>query len=180
MQYTYRSRFSKCGFKMNMPSQLNKTNDSPLKPERATHLLLGEKGERLAADYLERHGYRIVVTNFILPIGYSLQGRQVTGEIDIVAYDETAKPFALAFIEVKTRTRTDIAAPETAVDRRKQRQIIRTARLYRRLMAVQEEPYRYDVVTVVAVPHEAPEISLLRGFFTETQFAWSQRNEVKF
>lgn len=165
---------------MNMLYQQNKPNDSPMEPTRPTHLLLGEKGERLAADYLEQRGYRIVATNFTLPIGYSLQGRKITGEIDIVAYDETVKPFVLAFIEVKTRTRTDIAAPETAVDRRKQRQIIRTARLYRRLMAVQEETYRYDVVTVVAIPNETPEISLLRGFFTETQFARSHRNEDKF
>ncbi len=160
--------------------QQNKTNDLPVESARAPHLLLGAKGERLAADYLERHGYRIVATNFTLPIGYSLQGRQVTGEIDIVAYDETVKPFVLAFIEVKTRTRTDIAAPETAVDRRKQRQIIRTARLYRRLMAVQEEPYRYDVVTVIAVPDSVHEISLLRGFFTEERFARGHWNEDKF
>lgn len=165
---------------MNLPLQQDKTGDSPPEPMRATHLRLGAKGERLAADYLERHGYRIVATNFTLPIGYSPQGRQITGEIDIVAYDETAKPFALAFIEVKTRTRTDIAAPETSVDRRKQKQIIRTARLYRRLMSVQEEPYRYDVVTVVAVPNEEPELSLLRGFFTEARFARSHRNVDKF
>ncbi len=165
---------------MKMPLKQSKTNDSPMESTRPTHLLLGEKGERLAADYLEQRGYRIVATNFTLPIGYSLQGRKITGEIDIVAYDETAKPFILTFIEVKTRTRTDIAAPETAVDRRKQRQIIRTARLYRRLMAVQEEPYRYDVVTVVAVPNEMLEFSLLRGFFTETRFARSHRNEDKF
>lgn len=165
---------------MNPTLQQDKTNGLPVEPARATHLLLGARGERLSADYLERHGYRIVATNFTLPIGYSLQGRQVTGEIDIVAYDETVKPFVLAFIEVKTRTRTDIAAPETAVDRRKQRQIIRTARLYRRLMAVQEEPYRYDVVTVVAVPDSSPEISLLQGFFSEERFAHSYWKEDKF
>lgn len=145
--------------------------NQPGKTPRPAHLVLGEKGERLAAEFLEKEGYRIVATNFTLPIGYSRQGRKITGEIDIVAYDETVHPFVLAFIEVKTRTRTDIAAPEAAVGHRKQRQIIRTARLYRRLMAVQEEPFRYDVVSVIAVPGSALEVSLLRGYFSEAQFA---------
>jgi putative endonuclease len=164
-----------------MKSTSRKVNTSDLSAgtPRATHLRLGEKGEQLAMEYLQLHGYRIVATNFTLPIGYSTQGRQVTGEIDIVAYDESAKPFVLTFVEVKTRTRTDIAAPESAVDRRKQRQIIRTARLYRRLMAVQDEPFRYDVVTVIAVPGSIEEISLLRGFFSEESFVRSSWNKDK-
>lgn len=148
-----------------------------LNSARAPHIVLGEKGERLAVEFLEKQGYRIVATNFTLPIGYSRQGRKITGEIDIVAYDETARPFVLTFVEVKTRTRTDIAAPEAAVGHRKQRQIIRTARLYRRLMAVQKEPFRYDVVSVIAVPDSAIEISLLRGYFNEKQSAHSNRNK---
>jgi len=143
----------------------------------ASHLVLGEMGERLAVAHLEKLGYRIVATNFILPIGYSLQGRPITGEIDIIAYDETAKPFTLIFVEVKTRTRANFAAPEAAVDRRKQRQIVRTARLYRRLMAVQNEPYRYDVVSIIAAPGKAAEPSLLRSYFNEGQFSRSNWNK---
>ncbi|MFN0110418.1 MAG: YraN family protein [Blastocatellia bacterium] len=147
---------------------------------QASHMALGERGEQLAAEYLAQHGFRIVATNFVLPIGYSLQGRPVTGEIDIVAYDESVHPFTLAFIEVKTRTRTDIAAPEAAVDKRKQRQIVRAARLYRRLTAVQDEPYRYDVVSVVAAADKAVEVSLLRGYFTEEQFTRSKWHSTPF
>ena len=142
----------------------------------ASHLALGARGERLAVSYLQRLGYRIVATNFVLPIGYSRSGRPVTSEIDIVAYDETANPYTLTFIEVKTRTSAEIAAPEAAVDRRKQRQIVRAARLYRRLMAVQDEPFRYDVVTVLASPNAVAEVSLLRGYFSEGQFARSRWN----
>ncbi|MBS1791351.1 MAG: YraN family protein [Acidobacteria bacterium] len=144
----------------------------------ASPLALGEQGERLAVEYLVKHGYRIVATNFVLPIGYSRQGRPITGEIDIVAYDETAIPFTLAFVEVKTRTRIDIATPEAAVDRRKRRQIIRAARLYRRLMAVQDEAFRYDVISIVAAPEEAIKISLLRGYFDENQFARKNMNSL--
>ena len=148
-----------------------RNRNEQIKQSPPSHLALGEMGERLAVEYLETHGYRIVATNFTLPIGYSRQGRPVTGEIDIVAYDQNTRPFTLTFVEVKTRTSTDIATPEAAVDRRKRRQIVRTARIYRRLMAVHQESFRYDVVSIVAAPDKAVEISLLRGYFNENQFA---------
>jgi putative endonuclease len=145
------------------------------------HLELGEKGERLAAEFLKRLSYRIVATNFVGPIGYSRNGRQVTGEIDIIAYDESSAPFNLVFIEIKTRTSSDIAAPEAAVDLRKQRQIVRTSRIYRRLMSVEDQPYRYDVVSIVLAPNKNPQLTLLRGYFSELKFersGWlTQKNE---
>src|SRR3989442_11508578 len=113
---------------------------------RAAHLELGERGERMAVDYLrEYEGYRIVVTNFRVPLGRGLRGQKLTAEIDVIAYDGAM----LTFVEVKTRTSDDLVAPERAVDLRKQRQIAKAARRYRRLMKVYEEPYRYDVVTVL-------------------------------
>ena len=151
-----------------------------LKPPQkiSSHLELGQLGERLALDFLLRHGYRPVATNFTVPLGYSLNGRRITGEIDIVAYDETRQPFTLAFIEVKTRRSREFAAPQTAVDRRKQRQITKAARRYRRLVRVEDEPYRYDVVSVLILPETRPQIELLRGYFTEAPFAkssWQRR-----
>jgi putative endonuclease len=139
--------------------------------ERPSHLALGEYGERLVARHLQEQGYRIVAANYIAPIGYSKNGRQITGEIDIIAYDESSRPFTLAFIEVKTRSSDEIAAPETAVDIRKQRQIIRTARIYRRIIEVSEEPYRYDVVSVIIKASGAPNITLRRGYFSERRFS---------
>jgi len=137
---------------------------------RAAHLALGEAGEQLALEFLKRRGYQIVLTNFTVPIGYSRNGRQITGEIDIVAYDETSSPFTLTFVEVKTRTRSDIAAPEAAVDARKQKQIIRAAKLYRRLMRIENEPYRYDVVGIVTEADAEPDYTLSRGYFTDQRF----------
>lgn len=141
------------------------------------HLSFGRLGERLALAFIERRGYRIVATNFIAPIGYGLSGRRVTGEIDLIAYDETIVPFILCFLEVKTRSGVDVASPEAAVDLRKQRHLIRTARVYRRLMNVIEEPFRYDVVSVFSPPAGKPEIQLLRGFFSEERFARTGRWE---
>src|SRR5215813_11109816 len=144
------------------------------KKSRPSHLALGEYGERLVAEYLKRRGYRIGATNFITPIGHSRDGRQITGEIDIIAYDESTKPFTLAFIEVKTRSSDEIAAPETAVDFRKQRQIIRAARVYRRITDVTEEPYRYDVASVVMKSGGAPVVTVRRGYFSEHRFSRSR------
>jgi len=137
---------------------------------RAVHLELGEQGERAALRYLEEYaGYEIVATNFRVPLGRGLRGQKLTAEIDIVAYDEGI----LAFIEVKTRTTNQKFTPERAVDLRKQRQIARAARRYRQLMSVIDEPYRYDVVTVVPDGRKG-RIELLRAYFDDSIFRRSR------
>jgi putative endonuclease len=140
--------------------------------ELAPHLALGRRGERLAAEFLEAHGYRLVAANFMLPVGRSLRGALVQAEIDLVAYEKAT----LCFIEVKTRASDWFAAPEANVDLRKQRQISRAARAYRRLFNLLGAPFRYDVVSVIAPPADedgiAPpaRIELLRNFWTDEKF----------
>ncbi len=131
----------------------------------ARHVDVGACGERLAANYLVAHGYRLVAANFKLPVGRNVRGALVQNEIDIVAYDRAT----LCFIEVKTRVSDRFAAPERNVDRRKRRQITRAARVYRRLFGVQDEPFRFDVVSITLEPEgaNAPRIELHRGFWTE-------------
>jgi putative endonuclease len=137
---------------------------------RAAHLELGELGERMALDYLsEYEGYQIVCTNFRVPLGRGLRGQKLTAEIDVIAYEGRT----LTFVEVKTRTSDEMVAPERAVDLRKQRQIARAARRYRQLMKVYEEPYRYDVVTVLPGTR-GEEIELLRGYFDDRVFQRSR------
>ncbi len=128
---------------------------------------LGEWGEQAARKFLRRAGYRIVLTNFIAPAGVRPDGRAVTTEIDIIAYDESSLPAILVFVEVKTRSNTEIATPEAAVDRHKRSQIVRAARFYRRLMRVTEEPFRFDVVSILARPGEDPVIEIWRDFFRD-------------
>lgn len=135
----------------------------------APHLALGRRGEELAAEFLSSSGFLLVAANFKLPVGRSLRGQLVHAEIDCIAYEGRT----LCFIEVKTRASTWFAPPEANVDLRKQRQITRAARTYRRLFGLAHEPFRYDVVTVV-IPHAdeatAPQIELLRNFWTEEKF----------
>src|SRR6266403_2612132 len=113
--------------------------------DRAQHFELGERGEALAINQLERLGYRIVAANFSLPIGRNTRDVIVNAEIDVVAYDGPT----LCFVEVKTRATDDFAPPQANVDLRKRRQIARAARGYRRLLGLMSAPYRYDVVTVL-------------------------------
>ena len=132
--------------------------------ERAPHFGLGRRGEELALEYLERAGYRVVAANFSIPIGRNTRDVTVTAEIDLVAYDGPT----LCFIEVKTRASDEFAAPQVNVDRRKQRQIARAARGYRRMMGLINAPYRYDIVTVLAKPDDdQPRIELLKSFWTD-------------
>jgi putative endonuclease len=149
-------------------STLNNHNATVLAP----HLVLGKRGEALAALHLEDAGYRLVASNFTLPVGRNRRGAIVHAEIDIVAYDGPT----LCFIEVKTRASDWFAPPEANVDLRKQRQIARAARAYRRMFGLVNASYRYDVVSVV-VPHEeanvsqiAPRLELLRNFWTDDKF----------
>ena len=139
-------------------------SDKP--PSDRPTISLGEKGEALAADFLIKHGYRLVVSNFKVPVGRNSKGVQVTGEIDIIALDGET----LCFIEVKTRRSDEFTPIITNVDRRKQRQIIRTAKVYRRIFNTRDIEYRYDVVTVLLPKHAGPEIELIKAFWTEGKF----------
>jgi len=147
--------------------------NEPVTSEPA-HFDLGRRGEALAIQYLEQHGYRIVGANFLLPIGRNLRDVVVHAEIDVVAYDGSA----LCFVEVKTRASDDFAPPQINVDLRKRRQISRAALAYRRMLGLVSAAYRYDVVTVVAKPDGSePHIELLKGFWSDAQLKKRNRFE---
>jgi putative endonuclease len=152
---------------------------SPARRNSPGHIDLGRRGETLAARYLEQErGYRLVATNFVTPLGRGVRGQKLSGEIDLVAYDDDT----LVFVEVKTRMSDDMVSPVRAVDLRKQRQIARAARRYRRLMKVTAEPYRYDVVGVV-MEKDGPRIVLLKGHFDDRVFqrgSYFRRDETSY
>ena len=141
----------------------------------ATRVSLGSQGEALAAKYLVKNGYRIVITNFKVPVGRNSKGVSVTGEIDIIALEDNT----LCFVEVKTRRSDEFTPIISSVNLRKQRQIIRTGKVYRRIFGVGDMPYRYDVVTVLMPKHAETEIELTRGFWSEAKFRkahWNDEN----
>ena len=123
----------------------------------------GALGESYAAAYLEQLGYRLVAANFTLPVGRNRRGAIINAEIDLIAYDGDT----LCFIEVKSRSSDWFAPPQVNVDLRKRRQITRAARVYRQMLGIKDQPYRYDVVTVILVNDSTPQIELLRNFWTD-------------
>ena len=103
---------------------------------------LGQLGEDLAAQHLERLGYTIAARNH----------RTRHGELDIVASDATT----LVFVEVKTR-RAGPGAPFDALHQRKRSQVRRMAAEY--LASVADRPrgreLRFDAIGVTIDAHGA-------------------------
>jgi putative endonuclease len=103
--------------------------------DRFRPLSFGEQGERHAARFLRRLGYRIVAT----------RKRLRYGEIDIVAVDGQT----LVFIEVKTR-RTDAGiAPAEAVNDLRRRRMSRAAVAFLKTHSLLDYPARFDIVEVI-------------------------------
>ncbi|NNE99749.1 MAG: YraN family protein [Pyrinomonadaceae bacterium] len=127
---------------------------------------LGDFGENAAATFLVKNGFRLIASNFKIPIGRNRKGVAVTGELDLIAFENDV----LCFIEVKTRSSDTFNSPLTAVDHRKQRQITRTARAYRKTFNINGVSFRYDVVSVLPNERKAPKIKLTREFWTEAKF----------
>src|SRR3954468_15920101 len=75
----------------------NRFSSSPTK-SRPAHLQRGALGEKLAARFLHRRGYKILYRNF--------RGRR-GGEIDIVCRERQT----LVFVEVKTRGTEEFGRP---------------------------------------------------------------------
>ena len=82
----------------------------------------GDRGERLAAEWLERErGFRIVARNWRSP-------HDRRDELDVIAREGEA----LVFVEVKTRAADALVPGYYAVDERKKRVVRRAAAAYRR------------------------------------------------
>ena len=113
---------------------------------------LGVRGERVAARYLKRRGFKIVATG----------SRDRLGEVDLIAIDRRT----VVFVEVKTRRSTRAGDPLEAVDTEKQRRLTRVALAFLRRHDLLEESARFDVVGIVW-PHWArrPAIEHIRGAF---------------
>jgi putative endonuclease len=154
-----------------MPEILSLNNQHTDSPPLSSSVI-GEIGEKLAARFLIKNGYRLVMSNFKVPIGRNNRGATVTGEIDLIAFDENV----LCFVEVKTRSSDEFASPLAAVDLRKQRQIIRAAKVYRKTFRLFDISFRYDAVSIVLLEKQHPAIELFKNFWTESKFrkkSWS-------
>jgi putative endonuclease len=94
----------------------------------------GASAESVAAQMLIDKGYLIVERNFRCP----------GGELDIVARDGEI----LCFVEVRSRADAQYGHPVETIDRRKQKQVARTAMQYIGLRNPVFERSRFDVVAI--------------------------------
>jgi putative endonuclease len=100
-----------------------------------TAKIKGDRGEDLAARFLERGGYEIVARKW----------RTREGEIDIIAVKENF----LVFAEVKTLKGGSFDGLERIIHTRKQKRIVETAKCFLAEHRQYNESYiRFDVLVV--------------------------------
>ena len=108
-----------------------------------TRKLTGRWGEELAAEYLRKHGYKIIA------MGY----RTRMGEIDIIA----EKRKYLVFVEVKLRKTDKYGTAGEFVNAEKQRKLTMTALAWMQSEPIEKQP-RFDVIEIYA-PHGMATVS---------------------
>jgi putative endonuclease len=114
--------------------------------------LLGDRGEREAARWLRRQGFRILVRGYRTP----------RGEIDLIAREGDT----VVFIEVKTRRQGE---PAEAVTPEKQRRLSLAALQFLKQHRLLEERSRFDVVALVwPDTRRPPTIEHIRNAFETT------------
>jgi putative endonuclease len=117
---------------------------------------LGVLGERIAARWLVRAGWRILAHRF-------RSGRR---DVDLIV----AREAVVAFVEVKARRGERFGSPVEAVHWRKQRELGRSARVWVDRHGPPGASYRFDVVGVlvtgerVRVRHVEDAFDLSEGF----------------
>lgn len=99
---------------------------------------IGAKGEKAAAKFLKKSGYKIKKVNYF----------SAHGEIDIIAENKEY----LVFVEVKSRKDSEenfinYGYPAEAVDKNKQKHIIYTARCYLQRYPI-DKAMRFDIIEV--------------------------------
>jgi putative endonuclease len=97
---------------------------------------IGVRGEKLAAKWLRRRGYRILQHN--LPVG--------DDEADLIALDPDRR--TIVVVEVKTRT-DETPAPELSVNRTKQFRMARLASRLQKQRDYRDHPFRFDAIAIV-------------------------------
>jgi putative endonuclease len=98
----------------------------------------GQKGEKLAEDFLLAKGYTILAKN------WRGQKGQRTPEIDIVARDKDA----IVFVEVKTASTGDYGSPEYWITPAKRKRLIAGAEAYLAQNSTDQQACRFDAIVI--------------------------------
>lgn len=111
---------------------------------------IGDQGEKLAADYLEHKGYRLLATNW----------RYKKAEVDLIARDGSL----VVFVEVKTRTYDLFGPPDLAVNHKKEAMLTSAAQAWIEANQYEGE-IRFDVISILLRENKMPEINHIQDAF---------------
>lgn len=113
---------------------------------------VGNKGEKLAAKFLKRKGYKIIQRNYKCKLG----------EIDIIAEQDRT----IVFVEVKTRRTQEFGPPQNAITAAKRSQISKVALFYIREKKLVDQSCRFDVIGITFSPESRkPRIEHIENAF---------------
>lgn len=112
----------------------------------------GQKGEAAAAKLYLKQGCELLSHNF----------RTRMGELDLVVREPDG---TVVICEVKTRRPDALASPAEAVDKAKQRRLIRAAQLYLQQNGLSDAPIRFDVAEVKPLDSGRWMVHIIRGAF---------------
>ena len=101
---------------------------------------IGELGEKIAAKYLKKKGYKILEKNFT-----NTQGRRL-GEIDIIA----RKNKEIVFVEVKSKETKENqnVLPEEKINKSKLHKLEKISAVYIKNNDLWKSSYRFDGISV--------------------------------
>ncbi len=128
-------------------SRFSRAKDSS-RPDHA----LGARGEKLAARFLRKNGYKVLYRDF--------KPRQ-GGQIDLVCRDDDT----LVFVEVKSRSSEELRRPVDDLLADQKRRISRGALTWLRMLDNPDIPFRFDVVEVIAPEGAKPRLELIQNAF---------------
>ena len=112
------------------------------------HQQYGKKSEDLAAKYLKKNGYKILLRNY----------RTRLGEIDIIARDGRT----IVFVEVKARKTERAGSVKSSITAAKKLKITRLAQNYFKESGARDVKARFDVVVIKG---EGGAVELIKNAF---------------
>ena len=121
----------------------------------AARQVLGERGERIAEDFLKSKGWTILDRRF----------RSGHRDIDLVVARKEGTARLIVFVEVKTRVRESFGGPLGAVHWRTQRDIAHAARDWMSSYREPGDSFRFDVVGII-YGVGSPEVCHIENAFT--------------
>lgn len=117
---------------------------------------VGAIGEKIAKEYLQKEGYKILETNFYCRFG----------EIDIVAKNGDE----IVFVEVKTRKQIRYGNGAESVNYYKKNHIYKVAEFYTYIYQLYENPISFDVIEVYLFDDQETRVAHMKSAIIENPY----------